>query len=155
MLLDNNQRNPSNIQPSEITPREIFEDRRQFIKTAGLGIVAGALAASQMGKAMAAEKSAGKPVATSKRLNFKKTSYGSDEKLTKYEDVTTYNNYYEFGTGKSDPAEHATLFKPRPWTISIEGEVKKLKLFLLMTCLNWHHWKNASIECVAWKGGPW
>ena len=59
--------------------------------------------------------------------NFSKTPYGAGEKLTKYEDVTTYNNYYEFGTGKSDPAIEATLFKPRPWTISIEGEVKKAK----------------------------
>lgn len=127
MLLDNNQRNPSNIKPSEITPQEIFEDRRHFIKTAGLGLVAGALAATHMGRAMAAEKIVGKPTVTSKRLTFKKTTYGNDEKLTKYEDVTTYNNYYEFGTDKSDPAVHATLFKSRPWTISIEGEVKKAK----------------------------
>lgn len=127
MLLDNNQRNPSNIQPSEITPREVFEGRRQFVKTAGLGLVAGALAASTLGKAMAAEKPVSKTTAATKRLTFKKTTYGSDEKLTKYEDVTTYNNYYEFGTDKSDPAVHSTLFKPRPWTISIEGEVKKAK----------------------------
>lgn len=124
MLLDNNQRNPSNIQPSEITPREIFEGRRQFVKTAGLGLAASALAASPFGKAMAAEKPVSKTAAATKRLTFKKTTYGSDEKLTKYEDVTTYNNYYEFGTDKSDPAVHSTLFKPRPWTISIEGEVK-------------------------------
>ena len=124
MLLDNNQRNPTNIQPSEITPREVFENRRSFLKTAGLGLAAGALAISNAGTLLAADKPLIKNSPNAKRLSFKKTAYGNDEKLTKYEDVTTYNNYYEFGTGKSDPAEHATLFKPRPWSISIEGEVK-------------------------------
>lgn len=127
MLLDNNQRNPTNIQPSEITPREVFENRRSFLKTAGLGLAAGALAISNAGTLLAADKPLIKNSPNDKRLSFKKTAYGNDEKLTKYEDVTTYNNYYEFGTGKSDPAEHATLFKPRPWSISIEGEVKKPK----------------------------
>jgi sulfoxide reductase catalytic subunit YedY len=46
-------------------------------------------------------------------------------KLTSYEDVTTYNNYYEFGTGKSDPYNKSQSFKTRPWNISIEGEVEE------------------------------
>jgi sulfoxide reductase catalytic subunit YedY len=62
-----------------------------------------------------------------KIAEFNKTAYGQDEKLTSYEDVTTYNNFYEFGTDKGDPVVHAKLFKPRPWTVSIEGEVKKPK----------------------------
>lgn len=127
MNLDNNQRNPSQIKPSEITPRTIFEHRRSFIKAAGAGLIAGALSATYTRNAVSAEKPVAKTVAQAKRLTFKKTSFGDDEKLTKYEDVTTYNNYYEFGTSKSDPAENSTLFKPRPWAISIEGEVKKAK----------------------------
>lgn len=127
MNLDNNQRNPSRIQPSEITPRAIFEDRRHFIKAAGAGLIAGAIAATHANKALSAEKPVAKPVASAKRLTFKQTAYGDGEKLTKFEDVTSYNNYYEFGTDKSDPAIHSALFKPRPWTISIEGEVKKAK----------------------------
>jgi len=47
------------------------------------------------------------------------------EKVTSYQDATTYNNFYEFGTDKSDPARHANALKPRPWTVAIEGEVKK------------------------------
>jgi sulfoxide reductase catalytic subunit YedY len=47
------------------------------------------------------------------------------EKLTSYEHATTYNNFYEFGTDKSDPAANAGTLKPRPWTVAIEGEVKK------------------------------
>ncbi len=145
--------NPTNIQASEITPRAIFEDRRAFIKTAGSGLIAGAAgiwatksqaaqiaggategAGRLIGRAnapAAVEKVAAKPssiyIPRQKITGYNKTAYGAGEKLTKYQDVTTYNNYYEFGTGKADPAIEAVLFRPRPWTISIEGEVKKAK----------------------------
>jgi sulfoxide reductase catalytic subunit YedY len=141
--------NPSNIQPSEITSRDIFENRREFIKAAGFGLVAGSALllstkaraaniaggttegdARLLGRANApakVEKSAVKNLTRQKIKGYTKTAYGAGEKLTKYQDVTTYNNYYEFGTDKADPAIHSTLFKPRPWTISIEGEVKKAK----------------------------
>ena len=145
--------NPSNIQPSDITPRAMFEDRRAFIKVAGAGLIAGSatiLSAKSQAVQIAAGATEGagrlvgranasavaaKPIAKPSAINvprqkitgYTKTAYGAGEKLTKYEDITTYNNYYEFGTGKSDPAIEAVLFKPRPWTISIEGEVKKAK----------------------------
>jgi methionine sulfoxide reductase catalytic subunit len=141
--------NPSNIQPSEITTRDVFEDRRSFIKAAGFGLVAGSgLLLSAKGHAASIangttegdgrllgranapaklEKVVSKYVPHQKIAGYSKTAYGAGEKLTKYQDVTTYNNYYEFGTDKSDPAIHSSLFKPRPWTISIEGEVKKAK----------------------------
>jgi methionine sulfoxide reductase catalytic subunit len=144
MIFDNNKRNPSNIASSEITPREVFENRRQFIKAAGFGLAAGALSTSLLAQAATvvggetkgdgvligranAKKPLSKSTASQQLPAFKKTNYGNDEKLTSYEDVTTYNNFYEFGTSKSDPAIHSILFKPRPWSISIEGEVKKAK----------------------------
>ena len=107
---------------SEITPREIYEQRREFIKTAGMGLIAGAALAAGLrpGRAEAA-------VQRQKIAGITKTAYGADEKPTSYEDVTTYNNYYEFGTGKGDPAVESKFFKPRPWTVAIEGEVKKPK----------------------------
>ena len=145
--------NPTNIQASEITPRAVFENRRAFIKVASAGLIAGSAsifstkshaaqiaggttegAGRLIGRAnapAAVEKLAVKPssiyVPRQKITGYTKTAYGADEKLTKYQDITTYNNYYEFGTDKSDPAKEAVLFKPRPWTISIEGEVKKAK----------------------------
>jgi methionine sulfoxide reductase catalytic subunit len=145
--------NPSNIQASEITPRALFENRRAFMKTASIGLVAGAAgilstksqaaqiaggttegAGRLIGRAnapAAPEKATAKSssiyVPRQKITGYTKTAYGADEKLTKYQDVTTYNNYYEFGTDKADPARESSLFKPRPWTISIEGEVKKAK----------------------------
>jgi methionine sulfoxide reductase catalytic subunit len=145
--------NPSNIQASEITTRDVFDNRRDFIKAAGFGLVAGSAlllsskvraaniaggategAGRLIGRAnapAAAEKVVAKTasvyVPRQKIANYTKTAYGAGEKPTKYQDVTTYNNYYEFGTDKSDPAIQSTLFKPRPWSISIEGEVKKAK----------------------------
>ncbi len=107
---------------SEITPREVFENRREFIKAAGFGLIAGAAVASGLipGRAEAA-------VQRQKIAGFGKTAYGAGEKLTEYDDVTTYNNFYEFGTSKSEPARESALFKSRPWTVSIEGEVKNSK----------------------------
>jgi methionine sulfoxide reductase catalytic subunit len=147
IILNPSKHNPSNIQPSEITPREVFEHRRSFLKTAGFGLAAGSAlflsgktlagniagdaisnAATNRGSAnLSAKKVAFKAGVRQKINGYSKTAYGADEKLTPFEDITTYNNYYEFGTGKSDPAIEAVLFKPRPWTISIEGHVKKAK----------------------------
>jgi sulfoxide reductase catalytic subunit YedY len=146
MILDNNKRNPSQITPSEITPKHVFEDRRAFIKTAGAGLASAALLNSGLvqaanlsngetkgagvliGRANQGKSTTGAVPSKSKKIiGYQKTSYGSDETLTSFEDVTTYNNFYEFGTGKGDPAIEAVLFKPRPWSISIEGEVKKNK----------------------------
>ena len=112
----------SDILSSEITPQDVFENRREFIKKAGFGAIAGALAASNLAlpKAEAA--------ARQKMTGYVKTPYGLTEKLTSYEDVTTYNNFYEFGTSKDEPAKLSHLFKPRPWSVSIEGAVKKPKV---------------------------
>ncbi len=112
----------SDIIPSEITPQDVYENRREFIKAAGFGLVAGAAIGSGF-----ISNNAQAATARQKISGYVKTPYGTDEKLTSYEDVTTYNNYYEFGTSKSDPAVESQLFKPRPWTISIEGHVKKAK----------------------------
>jgi sulfoxide reductase catalytic subunit YedY len=60
-------------------------------------------------------------------LGYTKSSYGADEKLTSYNEVTNYNNYYEFGTSKSDPALESKELETHPWTVSIEGAVKKTK----------------------------
>ena len=110
------------ITPSEITPREVYENRREFIKAAGFGLIAGAAMASGL-----MPRHAHAALAPRQKLVYTKTPYGADEKLTSREDVTTYNNFYEFGTSKSDPAVEAKFFNPYPWTVSIEGAVKKSK----------------------------
>ncbi|HEY8355706.1 MAG TPA: protein-methionine-sulfoxide reductase catalytic subunit MsrP [Methylophilaceae bacterium] len=106
------------IPSSEITPREVFENRRHFLKAAGFSVVAGTFSGLLSADALAASER--------RRISdLSKTDYGRDEKLTSYKDITTYNNFYEFGTDKGDPVVHAKLFKPRPWTVSIEGEVRQ------------------------------
>ncbi|OAJ71591.1 mononuclear molybdenum enzyme YedY [Methylobacillus sp. MM3] len=110
------------IPASEITPREIYQGRREFIKVAGLGAIAGAAMLSGMSFDAAAAQSPRRKIG-----KFVKTPYGSDEKLTPYEDITTYNNFYEFGTNKSDPSQYAGSLVTRPWTVNIEGEVKRPK----------------------------
>lgn len=96
-------RRPSDVPSSEITDESLFWNRRSFIKAAGLGAAAITL------------------------LPRSRRGLGTkgDDKLTPYEDVTGYNNYYEFGTDKGDPKEYSTQFRSRPWKVEIAGEVNK------------------------------
>ncbi len=105
---------------SEITPREIFESRRSFIQK----IAVGSIASASLLEMASREAFAASP-APQKLAARQNTSYVVLDKQTPYEDATTYNNYYEFGTDKSNPARYASALKTRPWTVSIEGEVKK------------------------------
>ena len=124
--------------PSEITPRALYATRRQWLRDAVL-LGSGGLAASDWSSALAqtsAPASAATVTRPGKRsaLPAMRSSVPGAlavDKLTSYEHITTYNNFYEFGTDKSDPAEYAHTLKTRPWTLSIEGEVgRPLKLGL-------------------------
>jgi len=119
-------RPPSDIAASEITPREVYAERRRFLQMAGLGLVAGAGLATGLVHAATVQ-----PQQRRKLTHIVKGPYATDEKLTPYEDVTTYNNFYEFGTSKSDPSSNAGTLRKQPWTVSIEGEVKKPKRIAL------------------------
>jgi sulfoxide reductase catalytic subunit YedY len=107
------------IPSSEITPEHIYNDRRNFIKNLGLILSSTALSTfTNTGFA-----------ALNTLPSFIQSKDHSNEKLTSFKDITSYNNYYEFGTSKSDPQDHAHLLKIDPWSISIEGSVAKpLKL---------------------------
>jgi sulfoxide reductase catalytic subunit YedY len=103
-------RRPPDIPTSEITDESLYWDRREFLKAAGLGMAAvGGLI--PLGTPMATGPWRGATV--------------RDDKLTPYEDITGYNNYYEFGTGKDDPSRNAGRLKTRPWKIEVAGEVKR------------------------------
>jgi sulfoxide reductase catalytic subunit YedY len=112
----------SDIIPSEITSKETFENRRTLIKAAGASF----LTASGIFTGFF-NVSANAATGRQKINSYAKSKYSTDEKLTPYDDVTSYNNYYEFGTSKTDPSIESRLFKPTPWTVSIEGAVKKNK----------------------------
>ncbi len=106
-------RPPSDILPSEITPPEIYRARRRFMQGAGA-----LLAGAALGTMADAE---------ARLSGVRASAYRLDEEKTPYKDVTTYNNFYEFGTGKDDPAAHAGSLRTRPWTVSVEGEVKQAR----------------------------
>ncbi|MEQ1666878.1 MAG: protein-methionine-sulfoxide reductase catalytic subunit MsrP [Sulfuriferula sp.] len=108
-------RRPSDIAASEITPESIYRQRRQFMQ-AGAVLAAGALMP-------------GVSEATMRLSAAANARYSTTETPTPFKNVTTYNNYYEFGTDKSDPAENAHNLKTQPWTVGIEGEVKHAKVW--------------------------
>src|SRR5690606_1035694 len=100
--------------PSEITPRAVFESRRSFIRQIALGSIAGSALLEMATREAFAASSAQKLMAKAN------SSYVVLDKQTSYQDATTYNNFYEFGTDKSSPARNAGAMKTRPWTVSIE-----------------------------------
>jgi sulfoxide reductase catalytic subunit YedY len=105
--------------PSEITPREVYEARRSFIKQLALGAAAGSALWEMANREAFAQ-------APEQKLAAKRNpAYSVIDKQTPFKDASSYNNYYEFGTDKSEPAVNAHTLKTRPWTVAIEGEVKK------------------------------
>jgi len=108
------------ILPSEITPKGIYENRRRFIQAAGI-IAAAGLGASALMRA--------RPARAVTKLSARPSPLSVSETPTSFKDVTTYNNYYEFGTDKTDPSETSNTLKTRPWTVAVEGEIKKPKVY--------------------------
>jgi methionine sulfoxide reductase catalytic subunit len=116
---------PSDIPSSQITPKEQYLNRRRFLG----GVVAGA--ATLLGAAGIAEMIAPRHrvFAGTKLQTVKSPLTTTGEDLTSYQDLTTYNNYYEFGVDKGDPSKNAGKLPVRPWTMRVEGLVAKPKTF--------------------------
>ena len=95
-------RRPPDIPTSEITAEELYFDRRKFL--AAVGFAAAGLALPRLGAALPRQR---------------------DDAPNSFEQITGYNNFYEFGTGKEDPAANAGTLRPRPWTVDISGEVAR------------------------------
>ena len=136
------------IRPSEITPESAWRSRRDFI--AGL---AGTALASVTPAARAAEVFTVDLV--ERPLDFKPNPrYSTTEKRNSFAEVTGYNNFYEFGTGKSDPAENAHRLRPRPWSVVVDGECEKPGRFDLEDLLRPHPLEERvyRLRCVeAWS----
>jgi sulfoxide reductase catalytic subunit YedY len=112
---------PADILYSEITPKRIYMNRRNFLA----GVPAAFLGARELLSPSA------RALAGMKLPNVQKSKYTLDEKQNSYQDVSTYNNYYEFGTDKSQPAETSKNFKTTPWTVSVEGACNKPRKFTM------------------------
>lgn len=144
-------RDPSDIRPSEITPQSVYLSRRQWMVGAGAAFLAGLLG----GTGWAATPPLGK---------IAKSAYSIDEKQTSLEDVTHYNNFYEFGLEKEEPAKTAPgLLKPRPWTVKVEGECAKpatidIDDFIHSSALEERIYRHRCVEAwsmvIPWVGVP-
>ncbi len=115
-------RRPPAVLPSEITPPDVYRRRREFIRAAGgLALGAGLVGAGPvLGQARPA---------TVRLFGVAPSKLSTDEKRNTRQEITEYNNFYEFGTDKTDPAEHAHTLVVRPWSVAVEGEVRKPKVF--------------------------
>jgi sulfoxide reductase catalytic subunit YedY len=111
---------PADPRPSEITDEAVFADRRRFLKLSGSVALGSVLAAS--GPAAGQEEAADFP-------DLKAGPFSTGEAITRERDATAYNNFYEFGPGKEDPAAGAGSLRLRPWTVSVEGEVHAPRAF--------------------------
>jgi methionine sulfoxide reductase catalytic subunit len=110
-------RPPLTPRPSEITPADRYYNRREFIASLAAAGVVGSLAPDTVRAApLQHQKNA--------RMSLK-------ERPNSFEDITTYNNFYEFGTEKADPAQRAGKFQPRPWSVTVSGEAEVRGTFTL------------------------
>ena len=134
----------ADIPTSEITDEAVYTNRREFLKSAGFGMAV-------LGGLLPGGGPLGLPVA------------GDGDKLTPYDDVTGYNNYYEFGTDKEDPARNAGRFRTTPWTVEIAGEVARPARYGLEDLLKGltpeqrvyrHRCVEAWSMVVPWQGIP-
>jgi len=112
-------RKPSDVLSSEITPRSVYLDRRRFLQTAAVAGAGAALGSLPL------QGLAAMPEASAKLEGVINSPYSTDEEPTSWESVTSYNNFYEFGTGKEDPARYAGQLKTRPWAVVVDGLVAK------------------------------
>jgi len=122
------------IKPSEITPKEIYLNRRRFMKgmgAAGAALIIGRLAPNLLNPRIVAQAGT--------KLQYVKSNLSTQgERLTPLQDITTYNNFYEFGTDKEDPSHYATNFKTVPWKVSVEGLVKSPRTYDVDSIVKMH-----------------
>jgi methionine sulfoxide reductase catalytic subunit len=115
----------SDLKYSDVTPKSLFMNRRKFIAAAA-GVGALALGADKIAELL----SPAEAVRAAGKLQYIKTNqYNTSEKQTPLQDITHYNNYYEFSVDKEGPAQLASSFHPQPWTVSVEGNVAKPQKF--------------------------
>jgi methionine sulfoxide reductase catalytic subunit len=115
----------ADLKYSDVTPKNVYTTRREFLAT--LGISAG------LGGALLTPRNA---LAGGTKLPIaSKSQFSTTEKINSLEDVTHYNNFYEFGTDKREPAEYAKNYRTSPWTVSVEGQVEKPQKFDLASLM--------------------
>jgi methionine sulfoxide reductase catalytic subunit len=150
---------PSDIPSSEIAPQSVYLNRRKFLAGA-----TAAGAAALVGRAATELIAPDAAAADGLKLNIaSKSAFSTTEKENSLEDITHYNNYYEFGTDKYSPAKYAQALRTRPWKVKVEGEVLKPAVFdiddlLKLAPLEERIYRHRCVEAwsivVPWNGYP-
>jgi len=112
---------------ADVTPKSVYLNRRNFLRAMGIAGIT-AYSGHRLWQLVSPSRSI---FANSKLEGLSRSPFSTTEKQNSYKDVTNYNNFYEFGTDKSDPAKNAQNFKISPWTVSVEGEVAKPRKFTM------------------------
>jgi len=142
----------ANIASGEITDRHVFRRRRELLRTALAAGLTGSVGGGLSGTSFAADE----------RASFD-PGLGPDEEITAYESATSYNNFYELGTDKGDPARYASRLKTSPWSVTVDGECEKGGTFTLEDVLAPHAIEERiyRLRCVEawsmvipWQGFP-
>ena len=131
MLIKTHANGFNHLISSDITPQGVYQSRRELIKRMAGGTAGVALAGWAGRDALA--QTVPKPGKLAALAGVKSAVPGAMtmEKITDYADATTYNNFYEFGTDKADPAKNASTLPVKPWSVAVEGMVKNPKVFTL------------------------
>jgi len=135
---------PHDLTESDVTPIDVYHERRRFLQS-GLAIAGAAIGGSLLSPDVSSAVHLG---------SIKDSPLSTGEKKTSFEDMTTYNNFYEFGIDKADPSKYSRKLKTEPWSIAIEGEVEKPGTYKLEDILKPHALEERiyRLRCVeAWS----
>lgn len=137
----------------EVTDQKVYLNRRQFIQSSSIAIAG--IGASSLLSAAENGNPLQPPLPLSNAFkNIVKTRYGRDEEVAPFDVASSYNNFYEFGYGKGDPAKNASLLRPTPWNITVEGEADVTGTFALEDIVNENQLEERiyRLRCVeAWS----
>jgi methionine sulfoxide reductase catalytic subunit len=117
-------RKPTDVTFVDVTPKSVYFDRRKLLRVLGLAGLASAAGTRLLDLAIPTRSAA-----ASTKLTTIKSPFSTTEKLNTFEEVTHYNNFYEFGVDKDQPAKNAQKFVTSPWTVAVSGEIKKPRKF--------------------------
>ena len=142
----------SDSKENEVTPEHIYHQRRKFIKSTAAGLAISTTSSSIILSGCDDAKS--NNTATAAKTSNPDAPAIPQDTLTPFDDITQYNNFYEFGLDKSDPAKHAGSFPSKPWSVAMEGEIDKPGIFTLEDLLRPHSIEERiyRLRCVeAWS----
>ncbi len=148
------------LSESEVTPYETWLNRRQFMGAAGAAAAAAALGPDAVSAAVRGRLARAQDPQELGPVDFGEELRGE---LNEYGEITTYNNFYEFGTSKDDPARYSGDFQPEPWTVEVGGEVHKPGVYAVDDLVRPDEVEDRiyRLRCVEawsmvvpWRGGP-